>query len=293
MTTSLDAVLAQYEKNKNVSQSSGNRMSQEDRLKRYFTTALPKGTKSGEKRIRILPTADGSSPFTEVWFHNVQVQGKWVKLYDPGKNSDGSPTGERSPLSEVEEALKLAGDAQSKELARQYRSSKFYIVKVIDRDKEEDGVKFWRFKHNWRGDGPLDKIIPIWKNKGDITNPQEGRDLLLILQAVPLPSGRGEYTTISSVMYDDPEPLSSETTQSDEWIKASSEVNWTDVYSQRPVEYLEAIANGVDPVWDNELKKYVYDTPTKKTESTTEVSTPTQNVVDPQTGQKADEDLPF
>ena len=120
MASSLDAVLAQYEKNKQTT-SSTPRMSDEDRLKQYLALALPKGTKSGEKRIRILPTTDGSSPFKEVYFHNTQVQGRWMKLYDPGKDSSGKPTGERSPLNEVEEALKLAGDEQSKELARQYR----------------------------------------------------------------------------------------------------------------------------------------------------------------------------
>ena len=287
--SSLDAVLAQYEKNKQS--SSTPRMSQEERLKQYLSLALPKGVKSGERRIRILPTKDGGSPFQEVYFHNTQVQGKWMKIYDPGKDSTGKPTGERSPLNEVEEALRLAGDEQSKELARQYRSQKFYIVKVIDRDAEEDGVKFWRFKHNWKGDGPIDKIIPIWKNKGDITNPEEGRDLILILQAVPLPGGRGEYTTISSVMYEDPGKLSENETQAKEWL--SNDSTWKDVYSQKPVEYLEAIAKGVEPVWDNELKKYTYNDPSNKTESTTTVGGSNSTFVDPQANDKQDEDLPF
>jgi len=289
MMSSLDAVLAQYEKNKQT--SSTPRMSQEERLKQYLSLALPKGTKSGERRIRILPTTDGSSPFKEVYFHNTQVQGKWMKIYDPGKDSTGKPTGDRSPLNEVEEALRLAGDEQSKELARQYRSQKFYIVKVIDRDAEEDGVKFWRFKHNWKGDGPIDKIIPIWKNKGDITNPEEGRDLILILQAVPLPGGRGEYTTISSVMYEDPGKLSEIETTTKEWL--SNDATWKDVYSQKPIEYLEAIAKGVEPIWDNELKKYTYTDPTSKTESTTTVNSSNTTFVDPQANNKQDEDLPF
>ena len=262
-------------------------MSDEDRLKQYFTMALPKGVKSGEKRIRILPTKDGSSPFKEVFFHNTQVQGRWMKIYDPGKDSNGKPTGDRSPLNEVEEALRLAGDEQSKELARQYRSSKFYIVKVIDRDNEEDGVKFWRFKHNWRGDGPIDKIIPIWKNKGDITDINEGRDLILILQAVPLPGGRGEYTTVSAVMYEDPGKLSNDETQMKDWT--SDERIWKDVYSQKPIEYLEAISKGAEPVWDSELKKYTYDDPNSKTTSTHDMSA----TVDPQENEKVDEDLPF
>tara|TARA_R110000851_G_scaffold151543_1_gene292776 strand:- start:253 stop:1008 length:756 start_codon:yes stop_codon:yes gene_type:complete len=250
---------------------------------------LPKGTKSGEKTIRVLPTQDGSSPFKEVYFHNIQIQGRWTKLYDPGKNSEGKPSGERSPLNEVEEALRLTGDAQSKELARSYRSQKFYIVKVIDKDKEEDGVKFWRFKHNWKGDGPIDKIIPIWQKKGDVTDAKEGRDLILMLQAVPLPGGRGEYTTVSAVMYEDPSTLSSDETQMKEWV--GDERTWKDVYSQKPVEYLEAIAKGLDPIWDSELKKYIYDDPNdiKNTTDTTTIG----SKEDSQANEPESEDLPF
>ena len=288
MSNSLDAVLAQYEKNKQSGSSTKPQMTSEERMKQYLSIMLPKGTKSGEKRIRIIPTTDGSSPFKEVYFHNVQVQGRWQKLYDPGKNSEGKPSGERSPLNEVEEALRLAGDAQSKELARSYRSQKFYIVKVVDRDNEEDGVKFWRFKHNWKGDGPIDKIIPIWRNKGDVTDINEGRDLILILQAVPLPGGRGEYTTVSSVMYEDPGKLSDDENKVKEWT--GDERTWKDVYSQKPVEYLEAISKGLDPVWDSEQKKYVYDDPNSVQNTT---NTTTMGTQDPQANDPQDEDLPF
>ena len=224
--------------------------------------------------------------FTQTASHN---QNPLTSGLSPIKDPASAVT-ERSPLNEVEEALRLAGDEQSKELARQYRSQKFYIVKVIDRDKEEDGVKFWRFKHNWKGDGPIDKIIPIWRNKGDVTDVNEGRDLILILQAVPLPGGRGEYTTVSSVMYEDPGKLTEDNAQGVEWT--SDEKTWKDVYSQKPVEYLEAISKGLDPVWDNELKKYTYDDPNNKTNSTVDMSS-SSNTVDPQANEKVDEDLPF
>ena len=284
--SSLDAVLAQYEKNKSAGTSKP-QMTSEERMKQYLSIMLPKGTKSGEKRIRIVPTTDGSSPFKEVFFHNIQVQGRWTKLYDPGKGSDGKPSGDRSPLNEVEEALRLAGDTQSKELAKSYRSQKFYILKVVDRDNEEDGVKFWRFKHNWRSDGPIDKIIPIMAKKGDVTDRNEGRDLTLMLQSVPLPGGRGEYTTVSSIIDDDPAPMHTDAETMDKWV--SDERTWKDVYSQKPVEYLEAIAKGLDPVWDSELKKYTYDDPdaVKNTSGTNDVFN------DPQAGSSTDTDLPF
>ncbi len=291
--SSLDAVLKQYEQGQVQNNSPKSNISREDRLKKYFATYLPQGEKEGEKVIRILPTSDGSSPFKEVFFHEVQVDGKWVKLMDPGKNGDGSPTGERSPLNEVEEALKLTGNQKDKEIARQYRSKKFYIVKVIDRDAEEDGVKFWRFKWNYKGDGVMDKIIPLFQKRGDVTDPKEGRDLTLMLKSVPLPSGKGNYTVVSMVLAEDPAPLSSDEAKSKEWL--SNTETYKDVYSQKPVEYLEAISRGETPVWDTDLKKYVYgDTETSIEMGNTNSSTPSNDTpVDPQAGQESDSDLPF
>ena len=57
-------------------------------------------------------------------------------------------------------------------------------------------------------------------------------------------------------MYDDPTPLSDDADQMKEWME--DEMTWSDVYAQRPVEYLEAVARGETPVWDSELKKFVY-----------------------------------
>lgn len=286
MGNALDAVLAQYEKNTQRSSNSGsNTMSQEDRLKRYFTTYLPKGTKSGQKVIRILPTPDGSSPFKEVWYHEVQIDGKWTKLYDPGKND-----GERSPLTEVYEELMSTGKEADKELARQYRPRKFYIVKVIDRENEDHGPKFWRFKDNYKQEGILDKIIPIWKQKGDVTDANEGRDLIVDLSKSKTPSGI-EYTVVKTIMYDDPAPIHANKDLMKEWVE--DELTWKDVYSQKPVEYLEAIARGETPVWDTELKKYVYGDDTEVTLGGSVASDSNTTVKDPQAGMQVDTDLPF
>ncbi len=284
MGNALDAVLAQYEKN-TQSTGGGNKISQEDRLKRYFTTYLPKGTKSGQKVIRILPTSDGSSPFKEVWYHEVQIDGKWTKLFDPGKND-----GERSPLTEVYEELMSTGKEADKELARQYRPRKFYIVKVIDRENEDHGPKFWRFKDNYKQEGILDKIIPIWRQKGDVTDSNEGRDLIVDLSKAKTPSGI-EYTVVKTIMYDDPAPIHVDKNQMKEWVE--DELTWNDVYAQKPVEYLEAIARGETPVWDTELKKYVYGDDTEVTLGGSVASDSNTKVEDPQSGAKVDDDLPF
>ena len=112
--STLDSVLAQYEKSKQSNSGSSNKMSQEERMKKYFAAILSKDEKSAQKRIRILPTKDGSSPFVEAWFHEVQVAGQWNKLYDPGKNDN-----EKSPLTEVYEELISTGKESDKELAGQ------------------------------------------------------------------------------------------------------------------------------------------------------------------------------
>jgi len=285
-TNVLDAVLAQYENAKQGGSSSTSKMTQEERMKKYFAALLKDNEKQGQRRIRILPTTDGSSPFKEVWFHEIQVDGKWQKFFDPGKNDN-----ERSPINEVYEELMSTGRESDKELAKQYKARKFYIVKVIDRDNEQDGVKFWRFKHNYKQEGILDKIIPIWKAKGDITDPDNGRDLILELTKAKTPKG-ATYTVIQTVMYDDPSPISEESTEMNDWV--GNEMTWEDVYSKKPVEYLEAIARGETPRWDSEKGGYAY-----SNNETSEVSmggkktVSINEIADPQVNNEIDEELPF
>jgi hypothetical protein len=279
-TNSLDAVLAQYEK----AQQTGNytpKISQEERLKRYFAAILGDNEKQGQKRLRILPTTDGSSPFKEAMFHEMLVDGKYVKLYDPAMDN------ERSPLNEVYEELLIEGD---KKLASEYKSRKFYIVKVIDRDNEQDGPKFWRFKHNYKNEGILDKIIPIWRNKGDVTDSEKGRDLILELTKAKTPKGK-EYTVIQTIMYDDPAPLHEDEETKKSWV--NDELTWKDVYAKKPVEYLEAIARGETPKWNTELGKYTYGDSSENEESFGGSKAKTEVYADPQVNDDSDEDLPF
>ena len=134
----------------------------------------------------------------------------------------------------------------------------------------------------------MDKLIPLFQKRGDVTNVTEGRDLSLILKAVPTPNGNGTYTSVSMIMADDPAPLSVEESKVQEWT-GNSEV-WTDVYAQKPIEYLEAISKGETPEWDSNLKKYVYADSESGSIDMEKVVSPS---VDPQANQAQDEDLPF
>ena len=277
-----EEVQKQYEKNKNA--ASGSKFaSQEERMKKYFTTVLPKGVTSEERRIRILPTKDGSSPFVEVYFHEIQVDGKWLKLWDPKQEHL------RSPLNEVKESLEATGKESDKELSKSYRSRKLYIVKVIDRDHEQDGAKFWRFKHNSKQEGILDKIFPIFRNKGDITDPVKGRDLILSLALTTSGTGK-QYTAINSIIPEDVGPLHTDPETAKKWVEDA--LVWSDVYSKKPVEYLDMVANGETPKWDKDTNKWV-NSSTAEASVGGNSSADTSLPPDIQENDDPDADLPF
>jgi DNA topoisomerase-2 len=99
-----------------------------------------------------------------------------------------------------------------------------------------------------------------------------------------------EYTSVSTIMYDDVQPLSEDKGQMKEWI--NDELTWRDVYSKKPVEYLEAIAQGKTPKWDSEKGGYVYG---DSEESTTTIGggSKSKSYVDPQMDSEVDTELPF
>ena len=240
----LDAMLAQYEKN-NAPRPVKTEAKVYD-LKNYFNTYIKEGIKSATKQIRILPTADGSTPFVEVHTHKVQVDGEW-KTFACLKHEKG----EACPFCEAREALLATGKDSDKELAKKYNARKMYVVKVIDREHEDEGVKFWRFNHDYRKEGIYDKIIGVLNAiKKDVTNAENGRDLLLTINR-----NMNNIPVVSAVASLDPSTLSEDQEQKDLWL--SDARTWEDVYSVRTYDYLEIIVRGGIPVWDKEEKRFV------------------------------------
>jgi len=243
MSKVLDSILYQYEKN--TQEKSSKRMSNQERLKKYFTEKLQKGVKSQTKKFRFLPSRDGKSPFQEVYYHEKNVNGKWEKIYCNHLND-----GEHCPLCEAKNALYEEGSEKAKKLASEFIPRKFYVVKGIDRENEDDGVKFWRFKHKKTGDGVMDKLIPVFQQKGDITDAREGRDIIIT-------TGRNDkgYSVVQSIMPDDVSILTNDKEKANEWY--NNEETHRDVYSKKSEEYLNIVATNKTPVWDSEQSKYV------------------------------------
>ncbi len=243
----LDAILSQYEKNSEKGGGNKPKISNEERLKKYFTEKLRQGQKTAEKTFRILPSTDPTkSPFVETYYHEMNVNGKYEKIHCT-KLNDGEPC----KICEAREALYEDGSKKAKAMASSYTARKYYVVKGIDRDNEDHGVKFWRFKHKYTGDGVMDKLIPILKKRGNIMDPREGRDITIITNR----NDKG-WSVVTSIMAEDSSVLTDpKSTEAKDWM--TNEETWRDVYSVKPVEFVNIVAEQKTPVWDSELKKFV------------------------------------
>jgi hypothetical protein len=176
----------------------------------------------------------------------MNVNGKYEKIHCTKLNDGGD-----CKLCDAKDALYEDGSKKAKAMASSYTARKYYVVKGIDRDNEDHGVKFWRFKHKYTGDGVMDKLIPILKKRGNIMDPREGRDIVITTTR----NDKG-WSVVTSIMAEDPSVLTDpKSPEAKEWM--SNEETWRDVYSVKPVEFVNIVAEQKTPVWDSELKKYV------------------------------------
>lgn len=223
-------------------------------LTKYFTIMLPENENKGEKTVRLLPFEPNSRElFKLVKFHNLKVGNKWRKLYDPEQD------GEVSPLNDMYRILNR-GDKEDKKLSYTYKSRDFYIIRCIERGREEEGVKFWRFPAR-DGEGVMDKLNPLIEKQnqrkpgsGAIWRPDgSGRDIII---SIVRDKGKGKnYTKVSSIQLDDPSPLSNDPKQAEMWLNDT--LSYRDVFRKKPTEFLELVAQGVEPYWDMATQKFV------------------------------------
>ena len=132
------------------------------------------------------------------------------------------------------------------------------IVRCIERGKEDEGVKFWKF--NLRSDktDPYNAILKLYQlrkeaaeKKGkteNILDIYEGRDLNITITA--------EGTSAPQIVDDsDRSPLSESEEQMKEWIYDSKK--WQDVFSTKPYEYLSLVSQMKIPWYDREKGMWV------------------------------------
>lgn len=296
--------LADYETSK--SKTTQNNQSSSVDLTKYFTIALDEGVQSGEKSVRILPNQDDPTKWYKVgYFHSLKVGKRYVKLYDPSQD------GEASPLNDMYKFLMKSDDKEDKRLALSYKSRQFFIVRVIERGREHEGIKFWRFPVVQDGSGIMDKIAPLVKKYGAFWNPFEGFDITISTIRDKSKDSKVGYTKVASIIPDRESKLSNDENQAVEWL--GDPMSWTDVFKRKSIEYLTIVAEGSEPIWDAEQKgfiakaeegvstytptpKAVYEKPVAMTEEDSVVEEPSvtqDNSGSEPAGQLNIDDLPF
>jgi hypothetical protein len=240
----LKAILGQYE-----TASANNSGGKSFDMSKYFSTYIPDDVNSGMKVIRLLPGKAGATPFTTIHIHNLKVDGQFRKFVCPNKEKN-----EPCPVCQAYEAIMAEGDAEQKKGAFKYKAKAAHVMKVIDRDNEAEGPKFWRVNHNSKKAGHYDKIIGLFKAyQQDLSNPETGRDIVLNIEKVAM-NGK-KIPTVTSVIARDSSPLSPDAESVKRWL--ANDETWEDVYSIKPYEYLNIIVRGGEPVWDKEKQKFV------------------------------------
>ena len=153
-------------------------------------------------------------------------------------------------------------------IANKLAAKKFYIVKGIDVGVPRDGVKFWRFKHNFKNQGTLDKLLPILEDymtneNADFSDPIVGTDLSITTADSEF--NNIVYKTISAITYKGKSKLHDDALIANQWI--NDEMTWRDVFKPKqaplitPLRYLELLIEGNSPFWndtDSDNKKWEF-----------------------------------
>ena len=241
--------------------------------KNYLDTKIEPGQKEKVVTIRLLPMdLKTGSPFALVYTHNVKVpmdvvKGKSSTPYKTyiclSKNTDidHEKFGNKCPFCELNRKAwnesKETDDPKMKKLCQDISIANIpresIICRCIERGKEDEGVKFWKFNLRLdRGDPyhtieGLDKTLKsIGENLLDIYT---GRDLIITFRdGKPKPAPTITYAPVQS-------PLSTDDEQMQKWI--NDEKKWQDVFTCKPYDYLNLIAQMKVPWYDKETGKWI------------------------------------
>jgi hypothetical protein len=214
--------------------------------------------------IRLLPfTKEGGSPFNKVYMHLLKVDkavsaSGYKRLVCPDRNNLGGTC----PFCETAKEAYKKMDAETdevmkkkwKDVAYANKASEFWVVRCIERGHESEGVKFWMFPHNRKGDGIYDKIINIFNERGkkgkNIFDINSGKDLNIKVTLNAL--GKRAFQITDDDEYT---PLTTNYELGMSWINDSKE--WTDLWKAKGEDYMEIILAGGVPFWDKTTGKYV------------------------------------
>lgn len=182
----------------------------------------------------------------------------------------------------VTEAEKAAFDKNIGILkdSNKFEAKRYYIIRGIDRGAEKDGVKFWRFKENFKKQGVHDKILnPIikayYKQTGKVYNDvQHGLDLIISVVDNSIPGSTNTYRDVSAI---NPRMGGATRLHSDPMIEKNwldDKTTWREVFKPKKapgideIQYLQLAAEERvegqlqdmrnTPYYDEDVKKWIF-----------------------------------
>lgn len=253
----------------------------------WFNAFLAPQEKSKYFTVRLLPfdnDFEHMSFFKKIHYHNVEVNDDIAKKFNLVKqdytnnyiirllcnNKNDSLGDNRCPYCLMEQALwgeynkipvaerKTTMAIQAKAIhdnIMKYQSKEQWVVRLIDRDHENEGVKYFRFNNNRKGEGIYDKIqtlanLCLQKDNVNIFDLNQGKDIIIC--ATRGNDGKVNYTISEGTQ----KPLHENLEIGMKWINDVHPMN--EIFSVKPSEYVEIIGiQKKTPIFDKTLNRYV------------------------------------
>jgi len=175
------------------------------------------------------------------------------------KTQDQSIRGKKKEdlQTDAEKAIYAKNLAIFKE-ASTWEAKKFYILRGIDMGKQKDGVKFWRYKHNFANKGVMDKLLPVLSTYMEdhsalYYDPLNGSTLEITTTQQEY-MGR-PYRDVTMIIAKKPSKLHEDDKVIKDWL--NDPITWRDVYKPKtapnitPEEYIDMLMEGKEPYYDD------------------------------------------
>lgn len=252
----------------------------------YLNIKLGPNETEKELIIRLLPIdSTVNTPFKRIHMHSIRLNedqraamnGSEWKTYvclEKEEDIDHETLGHKCPFCEKNREFfnkfKEAADPVEKEAYKQeslkWRPFEAGVIRCIERGKEDEGPKFWKFTIRQDGTDPMGQIKLAYNTarKESIADGDEpinildiynGTDLLVTIKAVFDKQGeRTKKTSVSVTRFGKQKPLSKDPELIEKWVNDPKK--WSDVFVPKPYECLSIVAEGHAPYFNKKTQKY-------------------------------------
>ena len=241
--------------------------------KDYLDVKVGENEHSNTLNIRLLPMDDSGNPFLLVHVHHLSNLPKEVSLsgYKAFMCLSQNPDvihekyGKRCPFCELrsqfyKKSCEETDPIKKKELQKMscsYIPGDAVIVRCIQRGKEEEGVKFWKFNLRTDATDPYHTILRLYKSRAE-----QGKELGLDVNILDLYKGRDLEVTFTKgnaapTIIDGgiERPVTNDMEQLRRWLYEGKK--WYEVFTPKPYDYLSLVAAGRVPWFDKRNNRWI------------------------------------